>query len=156
MSHRERLLVPWSWVLVALAAVASVAVTCALVLSWPLVLGVTAVVSVLVGLLLWQLSSPVVADAAGLRAGTARIEWRWVAGARSLDAAEVEDRLRGRADVRAWRLQRSYVPGAVRVELCDPADPHPAWLISSRRPEQLAAAIRERLRTEREDDRGEH
>ena len=45
------------------------------------------------------------------------------------------------ADARAFLLLRPYVKTAVRVDLEDPADPTPYWLLSSRRPEALAAAL---------------
>jgi hypothetical protein len=45
------------------------------------------------------------------------------------------------ADPLAFVVQRPWVPGAVQVLLNDPADPTPYWVISSRRPTQLAAAL---------------
>jgi hypothetical protein len=38
-------------------------------------------------------------------------------------------------------LLRSYVRTAVRIEVVDPQDPHPYLYLSSRHPEQLAAAL---------------
>jgi hypothetical protein len=49
-----------------------------------------------------------------------------------------------RLDARAWLLLRGWIPGVVRVEVDDPQDPTPYWLVSSRRPETLAQAL-ERL-----------
>ncbi len=45
------------------------------------------------------------------------------------------------ADARAYLLLRPYLKRAVRVEITDPADPAPYWLVSSRRPEELARAV---------------
>ena len=45
------------------------------------------------------------------------------------------------ADARAYLLLRPYLNRAVRVEITDPADPTPYWLVSSRHPEALAAAL---------------
>jgi hypothetical protein len=57
------------------------------------------------------------------------------------DAARM---LAGRdADARAYLLLRPYLRRAVRVDIADPADPAPYWLLSSRRPERLAGAVRE-------------
>jgi hypothetical protein len=36
---------------------------------------------------------------------------------------------------------RAWARTAVRVEVLDPADPTPYWLVSTRRPDELAAAI---------------
>ena len=37
---------------------------------------------------------------------------------------------------------RPYLSRAVRIGIDDPADPTPYWLVSSRRPDRLAAALR--------------
>ena len=41
----------------------------------------------------------------------------------------------------AFVVQRPWIPGAVQVHLDDPADPTPYWVVSSRRPDKLAAAL---------------
>jgi hypothetical protein len=38
-------------------------------------------------------------------------------------------------------LVRGWIPGVVRVELRDPEDPTPYWIVSSRRPQELAKAL---------------
>ena len=51
-------------------------------------------------------------------------------------------RLAGRdADARAYLLLRPYLRRAVRIAIDDPADPTPYWLVSTRRPTRLAAAL---------------
>ncbi|MGW6933789.1 DUF3093 domain-containing protein [Lentzea sp. NPDC054927] len=45
-------------------------------------------------------------------------------------------------DPAAFVVQKGWVKSLVRVRVNDPEDPTPYWLISSRRPEELAAAIR--------------
>ena len=45
------------------------------------------------------------------------------------------------ADARAHLVLRPYVASAVEITLDDPADPVPYWLVSSRRPQELAAAL---------------
>jgi hypothetical protein len=46
------------------------------------------------------------------------------------------------ADVRAYLCQRSWIPQGVRVTVVDLDDPSPYWLVSSRQPKRLAAALR--------------
>jgi hypothetical protein len=41
----------------------------------------------------------------------------------------------------AFVIQRPWIKGAVRITLNDPADPTPYWLISSRHPNDLIAAL---------------
>lgn len=40
-----------------------------------------------------------------------------------------------------YHCTRGWIGQGIRVHLTDPEDPTPAWVISSRQPEQLAAAI---------------
>lgn len=76
-----------------------------------------------------------------LRAGRARIETRYVGACTPLDAEETR-RTAGRdADARAYLLLRPYLPRAVRVEITDPADPVPYWLVCTRNPDRLAKAL---------------
>jgi Protein of unknown function (DUF3093) len=44
-------------------------------------------------------------------------------------------------DARAWLLIRGWIGPVVKVGINDPSDPTPYWLLSSRHPEKLAAAI---------------
>ncbi|MEZ0163755.1 DUF3093 domain-containing protein [Kineococcus sp. LSe6-4] len=49
-------------------------------------------------------------------------------------------------DARAHLAIRSWIGPAVRIHLDDPADPTPYWVVSTRRPQRLAAEIRRRSR----------
>ena len=76
-----------------------------------------------------------------LSAGRARIEVRHLGDAVALDADATRS-LAGRdADARAYLLLRPYLTRGVRVDVVDPADPTPYWLLSTRHPNQLVAAI---------------
>jgi hypothetical protein len=46
-------------------------------------------------------------------------------------------------DARAWLMIRGWVSPVVTIAVLDPADPTPYWLLSTRSPETLAAAIAE-------------
>jgi hypothetical protein len=57
------------------------------------------------------------------------------------DAATLK---RGRElDARAWLMIRGWISAVVTVEVKDPEDPTPYWLLSTRNPEGLAQAITE-------------
>ncbi len=58
-----------------------------------------------------------------------------------LDAEQTRRRAGVEADARAHLVLRPYVSTAVEITLDDPADPVPYWLVSTRRPEALAAAL---------------
>jgi hypothetical protein len=78
-----------------------------------------------------------------LTAGRARIDAVHLGEVTVLDPDSAR-LLAGRdADARAYLLLRPYLRRAVRVDIADPADPAPYWLLSSRRPDRLALALRE-------------
>jgi Protein of unknown function (DUF3093) len=88
-------------------------------------------------------STPVVSvDDEWLRAGRARIRRALVTDPVALDAEEMRA-ARGRSlDARAYLCIRGWLPSGVKITLCDPADPTPYWLISSRHPDELMSALR--------------
>jgi hypothetical protein len=81
-------------------------------------------------------------DAGWFRAGRARIEAVHLGEVVALDAEETRRVAGPEADARAYLLLRPYLKRAVRVEITDPDDPAPYWLVSSRHPDELARAIR--------------
>jgi hypothetical protein len=86
--------------------------------------------------------APVVAVEDGLlRAGQARIDVHLTGTAEALRGEDARTARGTGLDARAWTVLRGWVDGVVRVPLLDPADPAPYWLVSTRRPEQLAAAL---------------
>ena len=76
-----------------------------------------------------------------LRAGAATLPLESLGEAAALPAEQARALLTHEADPRAFLLLRSYIKTAVRVEVIDPQDPHPYLFLSSRHPEQLAAAF---------------
>jgi len=82
-----------------------------------------------------------VVEPQGIRIGRAWIEHRYIRQARALDAEATRRRGGVEADARAHLVLRPYVATAVEITLADPADPVPYWLVSSRRAEELAAAL---------------
>ncbi len=141
--HDERLAVPLRWWVQGTMLVASLWL--ALVVATPAVVawGVSALfLALLVGLLVTYGSARVRVDATSFQAGRARIEGHHLGRVDELDA-EGTRLLAGRdADARAYLLLRPYRKRAVRVEVLDPRDPAPYWLVSTRRPARLAAALR--------------
>jgi hypothetical protein len=143
MLFRERLTVPviW-WVLASLFSLSVLlAVGAYLGPTW----GVgTSVATMLVAAAIFISSSiPINVDAHELRVGRASIEHTYIADCRALDAEETRRRAGVEADARAHLVLRPYVKTAVEITLNDQDDPVPYWLVSSRRPQQLATAQRE-------------
>jgi hypothetical protein len=87
--------------------------------------------------------SPVIrVTADALQAGPAVLPRTAVGSIEVLDR-EAAARARGpEADARTYVLLRSLHAGtAVRVQLTDPTDPHPNWLLTTARPDELAEAL---------------
>ncbi|MDQ6936072.1 MAG: DUF3093 domain-containing protein [Actinomycetota bacterium] len=82
-----------------------------------------------------------------LLAGTAHIPLALLGDVSPLDAEETRRVHGADADARAFLLVRPYVKSSVKVEILDPADPTPYWLLSSRRPGSLVAALSKSARS---------
>lgn len=96
-------------------------------------------------LAVWALlatSPSIEVTATHLRAGTARIERTAIASVQSM-SGELFHLARGRnADPRRFSLLRAWHSGSgVIVTLDDPHDPHPAWILTTARPDELASAL---------------
>lgn len=77
-----------------------------------------------------------------LAAGRARIAVSLLGAVRELDAAQMAA-LRGpRADARAYLCQRGWIRTGLAVQIADPMDPTPYWLLSSRHPADATRALR--------------
>jgi Protein of unknown function (DUF3093) len=141
--HDERLR-PAGWVWAG-AAVLSVSAGVILVpLTTAAALPVTAVVAVLLAVALVRTSPRVRVDASGLQAGRARLPWSAVGEIAELDRTRMRAELGVDLNALAHLCIRGWVPGGIKVEVVDDADPTPYWLVSSRRPAALAAALTER------------
>lgn len=142
--YAERLNVPLRWWVQAtmMLATAFLAVVVALPFVWACV--VTGALAALVaGLFLayGTLGGRIEVADDVLRVGRARIGLEHVGTVTPLDA-EATRRLAGRdADARAYLLLRPYLKRSVRIQVTDPADPVPYWLVSTRHPRRLAAAL---------------
>ena len=143
MDYAERLTVPLRWwvqgtMLVATFWLAFVVATPALV-AWS---ATAFLLLLMIGLFLGYGSARVDVEDGWLRAGRARISGEYLGGAEPLDPAETRRVAGPGADVRAYLLLRPYLKRSVRVTVSDDRDPAPYWLVSTRHPEHLAAAIR--------------
>lgn len=141
-TYRERLSAPVSWWLAALGFAAVWGWVFLVVLDWTAAIVVTVLVAAAGFVAVWRYGSVLVSvDADGLRVGSAAVGPRHIGAARPLDRAGYRTQLGTGADARAYLVTRPYLDHGVLVEIADPADPVPYWLISSRRPDALAAAL---------------
>jgi hypothetical protein len=141
-TYRERLGVPLRWWVQGTMLVASLWLACIVAVPGPVAWAVTAVALALLGAALGSYGSTRLEVGDGrFRAGRASIEARHLGAAEALDAERTRRVAGPDADARAFLVLRPYLKRAVRVEITDPADPAPYWLVSSRRPEELAGAL---------------
>lgn len=140
MVYRERLWPTW-WMFLATALVIPASLLVFLPISPPT--GVVVAI-VMYGVIVVALlaSSPVIEVTDGmLRAGRARIERSFV-GAVTTHRGDDATAERGtRLDSRAYLVVRGWVNPVARIEITDDADPTPYWLVSTNRPDELAAAL---------------
>jgi hypothetical protein len=80
-------------------------------------------------------------DGTELTVGRAVLDLSYVSAVRGMDAEATQTRTGPRADARAPLVLRPYVRTAGVLTLDDPGDPVPYWIVSTRRPTQLAEAI---------------
>jgi len=141
-TYRERLHVPLRWWVQATMFLATVWL--AFIVALPAWFAWTASGALLVlvfGLFAWLGSTEVAVRDGVLYAGQAHVPLAVLGTADALDK-DATRRVHGvEADARAFLVTRPYISRSVRVALVDPRDPTPYWLISSRHPRQLAAAI---------------
>ena len=139
--YRERLTVPvvW-WILGDLFAFSLfVAVGWYLGLAWGIAAGVACLT--VVAAIFVSAAILITVDDNRLRVGRAQIELGYLTQAVALDAAAAARRAGLEADARAFLELRPYVRTAVEITLGDSDDPAPYWLVSSRRPHELASAL---------------
>jgi hypothetical protein len=140
--YRERLRVPPSWWLLPVAAAISMWLAFQHVYGPVVSVPVAAVVVAAVGggLLVYGRAT-VAVDSGAFVAGRARLPLWAVGRVEALATVEARDARGPGADPRAYLFVRGYVGPMVRVGVDDPADPVPYWLVSTRRPQQLAAVL---------------
>jgi hypothetical protein len=141
--YDERLGVPLRWWVQGVMLVATLWLALVVALPGALAWTFSGIALALLAALLLSYGSPRVSASDGwFRAGRAKIEAVHLGAVAALDAEETRRVAGPEADARAYLLLRPYLKRAVRVEITDPADPAPYWLVSSRHPDELARAVR--------------
>lgn len=139
--YAERLTVPLRWWLISAAGVAVGVAEIAGGFSWRVALIVLAALAIpMVALLLKVGATTIRVDDAGLHAGGRTLTFDEMTAAAVLDREETRRRLGPAADPAAYVVGRGFVRESVLVRLVDPT-PTPYWLVSTRHPDQLLAAL---------------
>ena len=142
MRYQERLWAPASWWVIGLFFAVSFATAVGFALGPAVSLAGGGLATALVaGGLLRYGSTVIVVDDDSLRVGEYRLEAEYLGEVLARTAGQTRDRLGRDADRRALLVMRGYIPASVEIAIADPADPHPYWLVSTRRPDELAQAL---------------
>lgn len=139
--YRERL-----WAPPALYLATALVIPASLLVFLPIsvLAGVLVAIGMYAGVLvlLWALAPTIEVTDTEFRAGRAHLPRALVGEAAAYTGAAATDQRGPALDARAWTLFRGYVRGVVRVEVADPADPTPYWLVSARNPQAVVDALR--------------
>jgi len=88
------------------------------------------------------LLSPTIAIEDGrIRAGRAQMPVAQLGSVELLGQEALRAAIGPGADARNYLLLRGWIHRGVRIENIDPADPAPAWILTTRHPEKLSRAI---------------
>ena len=140
--YHERLWVPVSWWLLGLAVIVILGAELAAGFGWPVAAAIYAVlVAGWVAMLLSWGRPRVEVAGEELIAGGARLALAGAGQVSVLNRAQTRAITGPRADPAGFALIRPYLREAVYVEVTDPAAGTPYWVVGTRRPAELAAAI---------------
>jgi len=140
--YRERLATPWWWWLavVGVVAVLGAELYTGVDLVWDLS-GFAAVGVAAVALLAGLGRTRIEVSGVTLTAGRARIPVRMLGAPLVLDPDLLRHQIGPEADPTAYLMVRWWVRQAVRLDVLDPDDDTPYWIVSTRHPMELAAAV---------------
>jgi Protein of unknown function (DUF3093) len=141
-SYSERLTVPLRWWVQATMLLATLWLAFVVAMPlWAACLAAGGLLLVVYALFVWTGSARVAVRDGVLHAGTAHIAVEHLAEPEPLDREQTRRVLGIDADARAFLLTRPYLRHSVKVLVQDPADPTPYWVLSTRHPRRLAAAL---------------
>lgn len=138
--YRERLWAsPWVFISTALVIPASLLVF----LPINFAAGVVVAIVLYAGIVLTLVAtSPVLeVTASKLIAGRASVPIALIGSVTAHTGADATLERGQKLDARAWLMIRGWISPVVRVELIDASDPTPYWIVSTRTPAAVVAAI---------------
>jgi hypothetical protein len=138
----ERLSVPWWWYLLALGLAvllgAEVHMGYPGLRSW---IGYAITIPLCLGAVVWLSRVRVRVADGELHAGDARLPLRYVGHVDVVPREGKQVALGPELDPAAHLVHRAWIGPVVRIEVTDPDDPTPYWIVSSRDPDALVAAL---------------
>lgn len=142
MDYAERLTVPLRWWAQGTMLVASLWLALVVAVPGAFAWSITvAALGLMVALFVSYGGARVAVEGSTFRAGRAHIPLAHLGEVTALDREGVRRQAGVDADARAYLLLRPYLKRGIRVDVVDPADPTPYWLVSCRHPDALASAL---------------
>ena len=138
----------WWWIALAVITVVAVVAAATLGARWWMWLLIVVVPALLAWLFVTVSREKIEVESDGqgggtLYAGRARLPFDAISRTAVVPATAKQAAMGRQLDPEAFVVHRGYIPTMVIVVLDDPMDPTPYWLISTRDPEGLAAALPE-------------
>lgn len=104
-----------------------------------LLVGISSTLAVAIGIVV---NTPLIQiDELNFRAGRARLPLKYVGQVQQLDELQSRRARSTDANANAHFQLRGGIKNSVIVEVTDREDPHPYWQVSTRRPDELMAAL---------------
>lgn len=137
---RERLW-PNIWIWVIAAGISGAGILVFAPISMTAGYAAAAVLFTIIAVLLLVSTPTILVTPEALTVGRATIERRYIGNAEAFRGKEATAQRGTQLNGLAYLCIRGWIDPVVRIDITDPADRTPYWLTSSRRPEELAAAL---------------
>lgn len=141
MTFREHVYPPASWLIIGGLFSLSTAYVMLIWLGPWWASGVLVGLTALIGGWFASTTLRITVDADALRVNHCHLTWPYVGEVSAMDRLTTNAILGPEADACAWVAMPPFANRAVQVTVDDCCDPHPYWVIGTRRPEELAHAI---------------
>ena len=143
MIYREKLWPnPWMWIIAAGVSGAGILVFAPI--SAAAGFTAAAVLFVIIAVLLVLSTPTIVVTGDALTVGRATIERKFIGAVEQFRGSEATAERGTRLNGLAYLCIRGWIDPVVKLEIIDPSDNTPYWLTSTRRPDELTAALSRR------------
>lgn len=139
-AFRERLM-PGPWLFITLLLILPAVMLAVTPINAALAAPVAVAVYVLVAGSLMLMAPTISVEDGRLTAGRAQIPVSALGDLEVLGPDELRAAIGPGTDARSYLLVRGYIHTGLKIEVDDPQDPTPRWILTSRRPRALASAI---------------
>ncbi len=139
--YSETIRAPWTFWLIAVALTGSLGIAFGAAAGWGWGLVTFVIAQGIATAMLVGWTSRIVIDDSEFHAGPAHIALGYIVGVQTLDPDATREVRTVKADARAFLDYRGWVRASVRIDIEDDEDPTPYWLVSTKRPRDLATAL---------------